>query len=72
MGATAENVGRLGQNDGEVWKMSMVMLEDESTGAKECFVALEDITRGAEEGSSYPLGAGPCAAPTANTDGLVK
>jgi len=72
MGATAENVGRLGQNDGEVWKMSMVMLEDESTGAKECFVALEDITRGAEEGSSYPLGAGPCAAPTANPDGLVK
>ena len=72
MGATADNVGRLGQKDGETWKMSMVMLEDEGTGAKECFVAVEDVTRGADEDSSYPLGAGPCAAPTANPDGLVR
>ena len=71
MGATVENVNKLSQNEEDIWKMSMVMLEDESTGAKECFVAIEDITKGADEGSSYPLGAGPCAAPTANPDGLV-
>ena len=72
MGATAENVNKLKQNDDEVWKCSMVMLEDESTGGKECFMALEDITKGADEESSYPLGAGPCAAPTVNPDGMVK
>ena len=56
----------------EVWKVSMVMLADESNGAKECFLAIEDITDGTDEESSYPLGVGPCPAPTLNPDGMVR
>jgi len=56
----------------EVWKVSMVMLADESSGAKECFLAIEDITDGTDEESSYPLGVGPCPAPTVNPDGMVR
>ena len=56
----------------EVWKVSMVMLADESSDAKECFLAIEDITDGTDEESSYPLGVGPCPAPTLNPDGMVR
>jgi len=85
LGATVENVKKLPQKKkeeesngadenekDEIWKVSMVMLADESNGAKECFLAIEDITDGTDEESSYPLGVGPCPAPTLNPDGMVR
>eukprot|EP00957_Ditylum_brightwellii_P070648 5368227-Ditylum_brightwellii.AAC.1 len=48
------------------------MLMDQQTGAKECFLALEDITAGQSEEESYPLGVGPCPPPTVNPDGMVR
>lgn len=72
IGATADNVSKLPEKENEIWKCSMTMLEDESTSAKECFMAVEDITDGTDEDKSYPLGVGPCAAPTLNPDGMVK
>ena len=63
------------EKDDEVWKVSMVMLADESNGAKECFLAIENITDGTDgtdEESSYPLGVGPTPAPTLNPDGMVR
>jgi hypothetical protein len=48
------------------------MLMDQETGAKECFLALEDITGGTSEEDSYPLGVGPCPPPTVNPDGIVR
>jgi hypothetical protein len=72
VGATADNVVKLPQKENEVWKCSMTMLEDEDSGATECFLALEDITEGADEENSYPLGVGPCPAPTVNPDGMIR
>jgi hypothetical protein len=60
MGATADNVYKLSQEGKHVRKCSMSMLEDENTGAKECFLAVEDITNGSVgPEDSYPLGVGP-------------
>ena len=79
IGASVENVKKLpqktiGSKEGEsaddadkkeeIWKVS--------SGAKECFLAIEDITEGTDEESSYPLGVGPCPAPTLNPDGMVR
>ena len=73
IGATTDNVSKLSQNENHVWKCSMTMLQDEQTGAKECFLAVEDITDGpTESDASYPLGAGPCPAATVNPDGMVR
>jgi len=72
IGATAENVEKLPKKDEEVWRCSITMLKDENSGAKECFLALEDITDGTDEVNSYPLGVGPCPAPTVNPDGMVR
>lgn len=72
IGATVENVEKLPKKDKEVWKCSMTMLKDEDSGAKECFLALEDITEGTDEEASYPLGVGPCPAITVNPDGLIR
>ena len=73
IGATADNASKLSQDERHVWKCSMTMLQDERTGAKECFLAVEDITDGqAGSDESYPLGVGPCPAPTVNPDGMVR
>jgi hypothetical protein len=73
MGATSDNVCNLSQEEQHVWKFSMPMLEDESTGVKECFFAVEDITDGpAGSEACYPLGVGPCPAATVNPDGMVR
>eukprot|EP00568_Trieres_chinensis_P012254 CAMPEP_0183301842 /NCGR_PEP_ID=MMETSP0160_2-20130417/7840_1 /TAXON_ID=2839 ORGANISM="Odontella Sinensis, Strain Grunow 1884" /NCGR_SAMPLE_ID=MMETSP0160_2 /ASSEMBLY_ACC=CAM_ASM_000250 /LENGTH=295 /DNA_ID=CAMNT_0025464535 /DNA_START=47 /DNA_END=934 /DNA_ORIENTATION=- len=71
-GATAENVSELKQEKDQIWKCSMTMLHDPQTGAKECFLAIEDITNGTDEESSYPLGVGPCEPVTVNPDGMVQ
>lgn len=72
MGATVESVTKLKQEKDQLWKCSMTMLMDPATGAKECFLALEDITEGQSEDTSYPIGVGPCPAPTVNPDGMVR
>lgn len=72
MGATADNAGKLPQKEEEVWRCSMTMIQDEGTGLKDCFLAVEDITDGTDEENSYPLGVGPCPAPTVNPDGVVR
>ena len=72
IGATAVNVVKLPKKESEIWRCSITMLEDEDSGAKECFLALEDITEGTDEESSYPLGVGPCPSPTVNPDSMVR
>lgn len=72
MGPTAKNVLQLSQENEEIWKFSMTMLLDPATGSKECFGAVEDITKGQSEEDSYPLGVGPCPPATANPDGMVR
>ena len=71
MGATAENVKGQPIDSEQVWKCSMTMLQDKDTGAKECFLAVENITAGTAEDESFPVGVGPCPPPTVNPDGLV-
>ena len=70
--ATADNVAVLDQNADDVWKCSMTMLHDPQSGAKECFLAVEEITNGTDEEKSYALGVGPCPATTVNPDGIVR
>jgi hypothetical protein len=72
IGATVDNVSKLSQEENQIWKCSMTMLQDETTGAKECFLAVEDITEGPSDEQSYPLGFGPCPAATVNPDGMVR
>ena len=72
MGATIENVLKVSQEKEGLWKCSMTMLQDERTGSKECFLAVEDVTEGQSEDASYPLGVGPCPPPTVNPDGMVR
>lgn len=49
------------------------MLEDDSTGAKGCFLAVENFTNGPSGSEdSYPFVVGPCPAATANPDGMVR
>lgn len=71
-GATEENVKKLEQNSEHVWKCSMTMIQDPKSGHKECFLAVEEITDGTDEESSYALGVGPCPPVTVNPDGLVQ
>lgn len=72
MGATEENVKALPLHSEDVWKCSMTMLEDQATGSKECFMAVEDITAGTGEEDSFPVGVGPCPAATVNPNGMVR
>jgi hypothetical protein len=71
-GATAENVSKLNQEKDEIWKCSMTMIVDPKSQARECFLAIEDITNGIEEDNSYAVGVGPCAPATVNPDGMVQ
>lgn len=72
MGATEENVKELERRKDDVWRCSMTMIHDNESGAKECFLAVEDITDGTDDEKSYPLGVGPCPAATVNPDGMVR
>lgn len=72
MGPTVENVRTLSQESEQIWKFSMTMLMDQQTGSKECFGAVEDITKGQSDEESYPLGVGPCPPATVNPDGMVR
>ena len=48
------------------------MLQGKDTGAKECFLAVENITAEIREDELFPVGVGPCPPPTVNPDGLVQ
>mmetsp|Transcript_26033 Transcript_26033/g.39409 ORF Transcript_26033/g.39409 Transcript_26033/m.39409 type:complete len:302 (+) Transcript_26033:144-1049(+) len=71
-GATPKNVAKLQQEKDEIWKCSMTMIVDPKSQARECFLAIEDITDGTDEENSYALGVGPCPPVTVNPDGMVE
>lgn len=71
-GATTTNITNLEQKADEIWKCSMTMIVDPKSQARECFLAIEDITNGSEEENSYAVGVGPCPPVTVNPDGMVQ
>jgi len=72
VGKTLENIMALPKKQNEIWKCSMTMIVDPKTQARECFLAIEDITKGDNEKDSFPVGVGPCEPITVNPDAAME